>query len=593
MKNKVLFYSIFIILLFNTIISASNNTVKDRTMANPLNLGYRFYTDGVSHRTAADPVIEYFKGKYYLFASHCDGYFSSPDMKTWTYIPSKNLPLVRDWAPAVLVYEDAIYYMAFNKKEIYKSTNPDDDEWEDIQAKCDMAVGDPSFFKDDDGKVFLIWGCSANDPIQGVQIDPKDDFKVIGDIVDLLPHNVKKYGWEVPGDNNERTDKDTWNEGPSLTKADGMYYLQYATPGTEFTSYSTGVYVSKNPLGPYICSVSNPFATKPTGFIPGAGHGHTFLDKYDNYWFVGSMIVSVREHYERRLGVFPVYFDSTDGYMRAHTVFSEFPFILPNKKVDFQTTDISAGMNLLSYNKTVSASSHKNGFEPEKAADENIKTWWSAASGNEGEWLQMDLGRSMTLSALQINLADEGFQTYRNDDVPIYKYIVETSLDGINWTTAVDRTNNTNDYVHELIVLDESINAQYVKVLNKSNLETGSFSLYDLRIFGNVESQLPDKVNGFTCIRQKDARRISFEWTQHPDKNTRYVIRWGTDVERIDNAAIVTGNQADIGLFSIEQEYFCTIEALNEAGAGKKNQAVFVKTSNADPNILSFDSSDK
>lgn len=590
MKHLLFLFSAFFLVSSSF---AQLNPDADRIIANPLNLSYRFYTDGISHRTAADPVIEYYNGKYYLFGSHSDGYFSSPDLKTWTYLKSSNLPLAREWAPAVMIYEDAIYYMAFNNKEIYKSTNPDADEWVNINAQCNMAVGDPSFFVDDNGRVYLIWGCSAGSPIQGVELDPKNGFKVKGNAVDLLPHNVKKHGWEVPGDNNERTDKDTWNEGPCLIKVDELYYLQYATPGTEFTSYSTGVYVSENPLGPYTCSVSNPFATKPTGFIPGAGHGHTFKDKYGNYWFVGSMIVSVREHFERRLGIFPVYFDSTDGYMRAHTVFSEFPFVLPEEKVDFRMVDVSAGMNLLSYNKAVSASSFKDGFEPEKATDEFIKTWWAASSGEVNEWFQMDLGSVMTIAAIQMNFADEAFETYRNDQVPIYKYIVETSIDNINWTTTINRSNNINDYVHELIVLEESVEARYVRVTNKAKLPAGCFSLYDLRIFGDAKDEIPDKVSGFTCVRQEDSRRIRFSWDQHTDEGTRYVIRWGTDLERVDNAAIVSGNNADIGLFNVDHGYYFTIEAFNESGIGKKSEAVFVAASDAIPNILPFDQTDK
>ena len=36
-----------------------------------------------------------------------------------------------------------------------------------------------------------------------------------------------------------------------MTKHNGKYYLQYAGPGTEFKSYSDGVYVSDKPLGPF------------------------------------------------------------------------------------------------------------------------------------------------------------------------------------------------------------------------------------------------------------------------------------------------------------------------------------------------------
>jgi len=580
MNNKLLFLSFFFVFFLMLDLVAQPNTQKDRTMTNPLNLNYQFYTDGVSHRTSADPVIQYFNGKYYLFGSHNEGYYSSPDLKTWTYIHSTNLPLVKEWAPAVLIYEGAIYYMAFNNATIYKSTNPDADQWEKINAKYNLPIGDPAFFKDDDGRVYLVAGCSSGGSIQGVELDPNDGFKMIGKLVDLLPHNVKKYGWEVPGDNNERTDKDTWNEGPCLIKSDGLYYLQYATPGTEFASYSTGVYVSKNPLGPYTCSVSNPFATKLTGFVAGAGHGYTFQDKYANYWYVTSMLIGVREHYERRLGIFPVYFDSSDGYMRAHTAFSDFPFVLPDKKVDFKSENISAGMNLLSYNKTVTASSSKVGFEPKKATDESIKTWWSAVTDNAGEWFQMDLGRSMTISAIQMNFSDEAFTIHRGDAVPIYKYIVETSVNGTDWVRTVDRSQNTNDYVHELIVLDASVDARFIRVTNQTKLGNGCFSLYDLRVFGDASGNAPAKVTGFTCKRPGDSRRVSFTWDQQ-EANTRYVIYWGTDPNRIDNAVMLTGGTADIGLFHADHEYYFTIEAFNESGIGTKSDTIHLTGSNS------------
>lgn len=65
---------------------------------------------------------------------------------------------------------------------------------------------------------------------------------------------------------------------------------------------------------------------------------------------------------------------------------------LPQKKFDPQ--DISAfGWMLQSQNKKSMASSSLPGFESEKATDENVRTWWSAASGNAGEYFVMDLGK--------------------------------------------------------------------------------------------------------------------------------------------------------------------------------------------------------
>ena len=44
---------------------------------------------------------------------------------------------------------------------------------------------------------------------------------------------------------------------------------------------------------------------------------------------------------------------------------------------------------------------------PEKAADENVQTWWRAASEKPGEWLQIDLGKNYDVRAVQINFADD------------------------------------------------------------------------------------------------------------------------------------------------------------------------------------------
>jgi hypothetical protein len=47
---------------------------------------------------------------------------------------------------------------------------------------------------------------------------------------------------------------------------------------------------------------------------------------------------------------------------------------------------------LLNYNKPVQVSSTLGGYQPNYAVDEDIKTYWSAKTGNSGEWFQTDLG---------------------------------------------------------------------------------------------------------------------------------------------------------------------------------------------------------
>ena len=60
---------------------------------------------------------------------------------------------------------------------------------------------------------------------------------------------------------------------------------------------------------------------------------------------------------------------------------------------------------LLNYNKPVQASSTLGEYSPNNAVDESIKTYWSAATADPGEWIQTDLGKVSTVNAIQINYA--------------------------------------------------------------------------------------------------------------------------------------------------------------------------------------------
>jgi len=89
-KSIYCFVAIFSFMMLGCATSEIRQKVGN-VVANPMNLNYRFQFDEPSRREAADPVIEYFKGKYYLFASKSGGYWSSEDLCEWTYIPCKSI----------------------------------------------------------------------------------------------------------------------------------------------------------------------------------------------------------------------------------------------------------------------------------------------------------------------------------------------------------------------------------------------------------------------------------------------------------------------------------------------------------------------
>ena len=548
---------------------AQNN----RIVANPMDLNYRFQFQDPGYREAADPVCEYFKGKYYLFASVSGGYWSSPDLVKWTYIQSKTIGTIENYAPTILVLENAIYYLASGDPvKIYKNTNPDNDTWEliDTQFRFPLVGNtDPSFFRDDDGRFYIYLGCSDKDPIIGVEVDPQNGFRTIGEAVVLIEHQSDRYGWEVPGDNNENN-KDGWNEGPAMLKHNGKYYLQYAAPGTEFRIYGDGVYVGDNPLGPFRYIEQNPFSFKSGGFIGGAGHGHVFKDKYGNYWHISTMRISVRHMFERRLGLFPLHIDEAGNFVQ-YSVWSDYPFIIPDKRIDYPNENISAGWNLFSYNQPVTASSFLPGSFPSYAVDEKIESWWSAETGQPGEWFQVDLRKKTEIRAVQINFADQDFTTRAQHDLFSYRYIIEGSDDGVTWEKIIDKSKNTRDAVHELIVLNEPVKTRYLRITNSEELP-GKFSLYDFRIFGKGEGELPQIVTDIRVMRNtQDPRRYHLTWACQKEADG-YIVNVFLENGTYVASVMVFDNEYQGGFFNRDSNYLFTIDAFNANGITIRNQ---------------------
>jgi hypothetical protein len=67
-----------------------------RTWCNPMNLDYGFtpipnFSEWGRHRATADPVIQRFKGNYYLFSTNQWGYWVSPDLLDWRFVSRRFL----------------------------------------------------------------------------------------------------------------------------------------------------------------------------------------------------------------------------------------------------------------------------------------------------------------------------------------------------------------------------------------------------------------------------------------------------------------------------------------------------------------------
>lgn len=556
-----------------SIVNASASTFPD-TFCNPINIEYNWWNTSESFQAAADPVIKIFKGEYYLFASQSAGYWWSSDMVNWNFVKPTGLNVVK-YAPSVLVIGDTMYYTSSENGNIYKTNDPKAGVWETIRTNTGFQ--DPYLFLDDDGRVYCYYGLAAHGSISVVELDPNNNMSQIGSPIVLISSNKAENGYEVFGDDNTNYDGDSWFEGAIMTKYNGKYYLQYAVPGTEMRSYCDGYYISDSPTGPFTLAPNSPATMKQTGFVTGTGHGDLFQDLHGNWWKIDCVTISVKHMFERRLAIIPAGFDE-DGLLYTNTEFCDYPQYIPGVKSD-PVKDNSPGWYLLSFNKPVTASSVVGpDYAPSNAVDENIRTSWSATSGNVGEWLQIDLEKSKTVHAIQVNFGNYGSTYYDADQTrPVkfsYKYLLEYSLDGTTWHVLADKSNNDKEYCNDYIQLPEPVNARYIRITNKGPYPGyGNFSIMDLRVFGKSDGDLPGKVETVKVARQADRRSAVVYWNSVPNAEG-YIIRYGIAPDKLYNHYQVlsgTATSFKINSLVVGQEYYFTVDAYNENGITRSN----------------------
>ncbi len=598
-------------------------------------------------REAADPTFLYWKGKYYIFASMNLSVWVSENLASWKSIRlPDNLPLY-DYAPDVRVIGDYVYFCASKRGEIcnyYRTKDIENGPYEEIKGTFDFW--DPDLFIDDDGKIYFYWGCSNITPIWGVELDPetmkpKTERKV------LIDGNPKEIGYERVGEDHSKNliegeelervfdamvkqmgeekiagtsgeekaflkgmlSNRPFIEGAYMNKHEGKYYLQYACPGAEYNVYSDGVYVSDSPLGPFKLAKNNPFSYQPGGFIPGAGHGSTMEDAHGNFWHASTSRISLNDAMERRVGIWPAGFDK-DGDLFCNTSYGDWPRFVEGGKLDpWQEPD----WFLLSRGAKITASSYcskdgkkvendnsdakvitwdtvstANDNSPMRACEENVQTWWRAASNEPGEWIIMDLGEGKDIHAVQINFAD--------DNIPSDKYVdesklasggrvidesenrtrwtLEASLDGESYTMLADRSKAEINLGHELVLVggDSTANngiggnakGEKYRFLKLTIIEVPfaqPAAVSGIRVFGKGNGKAPESIS-FNAKRMSD---IDMSITMKAENADGYNIKWGYREDKLYHSCMFFPDKETIG------------EATRNIGALVKGEPVYVQ----------------
>ena len=583
----------------------------------PLDLEYRYSfirRDGriTLSREAADPSAVFWRGKYYIFPSMSKGCYVSEDLSHWEFLSLKGLPFY-DYAPDVCVHGEYLYLCASKRDAVcnfYRSKTFPEGEFEEIEGS--FPFWDPNLFFDDDGKVYLFWGCSNLTPVYGVELD-ENTMRPKGEPAVLLEGRHRVIGYERLGEDHffdpetsatlkmlkdklspmlkkpasELTKEDVmktlppeqqevlkkilldspYMEGAWMTKHKGKYYLQYAAPGTEFNIYGDGVYVADSPLGPYTLAENAPYSYHPGGFITGAGHGSTFRGE-GALWHTSTARISRTHFFERRLGLWKAGFDEDDELYCdqrfgdwVHAV-EDAPFKAPR-------------WMLLSYQKPCTVSSSPE--DAKNITDENIRTLWQSAE-QQGT-VTLDLTKGYKVHAVQLNFGDnfgsvslpargeeemKAHGRYIDDEKFPLRWYLEYSEDGAQWQMWEDHRSAEDDRAHPLLVNEEGISLRYLRLTVTEMPYSQNACVSGIRVFGVSGCSAPAPASNVRLSLEEDGEGFFAEWQGNA---MGYNVLWGHTPEKLYHCYQVLGSTtANVRALVKGRPCYVRIDAFGEGG---------------------------
>mgnify|MGYP002624156050 CR=1 FL=1 len=282
------------------------------------------------------------------------------------------------------------------------------------------------------------------------------------------------------------------------------------------------------------------------------------------------MRISKNHDFERRLGLWKAGFDA-DGELFCDQRFGD--WVQPLDGKPFETPD----WMLLSAGKRAFASSFVPGCEPEHATEENVQTWWKAATNRPDEWLCVDLGKAFDVRAVQINFADDrldvpcpgeirpGSQAQYIEERALFtRWLLEGSEDGEHWFAIEDKRQAQTDLSHDLTVREDGISARYLR-LSETEVPYGQNPCVSgLRVFGKGSGAKPAAPT-FTANRSGDTDMLV---SIAPQKDALgFNILFGDSPEKLYHSCTVfRSGEKRIGALIKDRTYCVRVDAFNENG---------------------------
>jgi beta-xylosidase len=260
---------------------------------------------------AADPYVFYYDGLYYLYATSAgDGfkYWTSHNLSDWEEKgysfrkTDKSWGKNSFWAPEVINYKNKFYMIYSASGEtmygngmricLAVSDNPGG-PFTDIHAPLfDLGFGciDGHIFVDTDGRPYLYY------EMVGLVGELRDNSGYLWGIVmgvelssdlskPLYEQKLCLYtsqDWEGPKSMKARS-----NEGMTVFRNKGIYYMTYSGNHYEDPNYGVGYAVSNKPLGMWVKYKNNPILKQDNSIgVSGPGHNSIVKSPDQKEWFI-------------------------------------------------------------------------------------------------------------------------------------------------------------------------------------------------------------------------------------------------------------------------------------------------------------------
>lgn len=463
----------------------------------------------------ADPTIRKFGDTYYIYATTDgtgNGYgpaqvWMSKDFVNWRNFVM-NWPTTEVvWAPDVVQQPNGkyrYYYCEPCNVNIGESDSPVG-PWKNILGKEDAVMVpdryihnvitlDPMLFRDDDGAQYLYfttWGIYKGFGCGVAKLKDGDyDISALAQKYRDARRWNENNPFPIAADEFFTEKKLILNdelkdifEAPFVFKRNGIYYFTYSSGSCHTDTYRVQYATSTTgPMGPWEYK-GELLTTNEDGTVHGPGH-HSILEQDGEYYIVYHRhnIQKSVHGFNRQVCIDKVEFEANGDIkpiVPTHDGINPLSAKMQKKAAKYKNLAFGANVTASSY--------YDNMHKPEYAVDDNNATLWKARhttwdnkKGKQAEWLQIDLGSVQKFTEVWTQFEYATF---------FYRYKIETSVDGKNWTLYADKTENT---MQGSPMIDKgAATARYIRVSITDTQKNGHMpAIWNVKVW-NKAPELP------------------------------------------------------------------------------------------------------